>query len=263
MLLTRKGKALFGTMTLAACVSILWWKSSGPTVPIYNEKPLNVLLSESSRFLSARFVLHQAVRQLKGEAVPYLLYVLKSEPTLLQRAYEDLYIGLPQSVRRHLARPDFYESRRATCVSLLGLTGSNGVIPFVARISREDASPLVRLNARSTLVRLGPGSEHETEALEALLAAMRESAVTRNEYGWLGAFSNRATEVLPVLAKGLEDPNLRDECIHSLKQFGKVAEPLLKEALARQEEVLFQGHIEASQTVESDDDALLKLKELF
>lgn len=86
MLLTRKGKFLFGTITLAACISILWWKSSGPPVPIYNGTPLNVLLAESSRLPGAFSELHQAVRQLKGEAVPYLVHVLKSEPTLLQRA---------------------------------------------------------------------------------------------------------------------------------------------------------------------------------
>lgn len=122
---------------------------------------------------------------------------------------------------------------------------------------------MVRLNARSALVRLGPGSEYEGVALEALLAAMRRSEVMRNEYGWLGAFSNRATEVLPVLLKGLEDPNVREHCLYSLKQFGEVAEPLLKEALARREATVFQGHMEAWQSVQSDDDALLRLKELF
>lgn len=91
-------------------------------------------------------------------------------------------------------------------------------------------------------MRLGPGSEYERVALEALIAAMRGSdlEMTRNEYGWFGGFTNRAAEVVPILLKALENPNVREDCIYSLKRLGAAAELLIKAAIARGEVTVLQ-----------------------
>jgi hypothetical protein len=256
---------VLGAGLAVALGGIAWRATSGPRVPVHEGRPISRLLEESSYLPQGRFRLYNAVRELKGEAVPYLVHVLKNKPTMPQRVYERLFFGVPQVLRQRLPRPSFYENRRGTCAALLGFTGSDGAaqIPFLVRISREDANRMVRLNARSALVRLGPGSEYETVALEALIAGMRDSEVTWNEYGWLGAFTNRAAEVVPILLKGLENPNAREECIEGLKRLGAAAEPLIQAAIARGEVSILQLDMGLTWKGETTNAEESKLKELF
>ena len=69
------------------------------------------------------------------------------------------------------------------------------------------------------------------------IAATRETEVRLAQvgYGRLGVFVNRATEVVPILLRGLENPAVRDECIYSLKRLGRAAEPWVEAAIARGE----------------------------
>lgn len=255
-----------GAITLWACIAILSWKSAGPAVPVYEGRLVSELLTESAFLPQARFELHNAVGKLKGEVVPYLVHVLKNEPTPLQTARDWLFFRVPQSWRHRLPTPSFSQNRRGTCAALLGSTGSSGVaqIPFLARLSREDLSWTVRVNAMNALARLGPGSDYESVALEALITATREADLRMAErgYGRLGALTNRAAEVVPVLLKGLENPSVRETCIYSLKRLGAAAEPLIQAAIARGEVSILQLDV-GSPTIEAKNEDVLKLKELF
>src|SRR5688500_6884971 len=133
---------VLGAGLAVAVGGIAWWVTSGPRAPVYEGRSISQLLEESSYLLQARLELHKAVRQLKGEAVPYLVHVLKNEPTMPQRVYKRLFSGMPGSLKQRLPIPDFFGNRRGTCAALLGSTGSDGVaqIPFLARLSREAAS---------------------------------------------------------------------------------------------------------------------------
>ena len=206
------------------------------------------------------------MRTLKGEAVPYLVHVLKHEPTMPQRVYHDFYFQMPQGVRQRLPAPSIYENRRGTCAALLGYTGSNGVaqIPFLARLSKEDPTLSVRENAMSALERLGPGSQYESVALESLLAATRETNIrlAQSGYGRLGAFTNRGAEVVPVLVKGLENPAVRDQCIYALMLLGGAKEPSIKAAIDRVAARFSQEKQEGVRSAETQE-AVGKLMELF
>jgi hypothetical protein len=258
---------VLGAGLAVALGGIAWRATSGPRAPVYEGRPISQLLEESTYLIQARLELHTAVGKLKGEAVPYLVHVLKNEPTMPQRVYYKLYFGVPQSMRRRLPGPSFYENRRGTCAALLGETGSNGVaqIPLLARISREDANWVVRANAMGALELLGPGSQYESVALEALIAATRELKVevAKRGYGRLGAFRNRVAEVVPVLLKGLENPNVREQCIYSLKRLGAAAEPLIQAAIARGEVSILQLDMGLTWKGEGKDAEVSKLKELF
>jgi hypothetical protein len=209
------------------------------TEAVYDGRSLDELLNKSSYLSQAYWELASGVKELKGEAVPYLVHVLKNEPTISQRVYQKLFRGVPRGIKQRFPAPSFYQNRLGTCASMLGWTGKDGVaqIPFLARVSREDRDSMVRLNAMGALERLGPGSEYESMAVEALIAATRETEVrlAQGGYGGLGVVVNRATEVVPILLRGLENPAVRDECIYSLKRLGRAAEPLVQAAIARGE----------------------------
>jgi hypothetical protein len=216
----------------------LWWANLGPRSPAYNGRPISEMLEESTWREQTGWELNKAVRQLQGNAVPYLVYVLKKEPTTPQRLYHDIYFRAPQSIQKHLPEPSDYEHRRRTCAGLLGLTGSNGVaqIPLLVQLSKEGESGQTRVNALSALAQLGPGSIYESVALEALIAATQETGAG---YGWLVSFRNRAPEVVPVLLKGIEkNPKELDvfqACFHGLKIFGGTNHPLIRAAIDRGE----------------------------
>lgn len=262
-----KRGVIFGAIALAGCVSILLWKSAGPRAPVYDGRSISELLEESVDLPQARIQLHHAVGHLKGEAVPYLVHVIMNEPTPLQTAYERLFFCIPKGWRQRFPAPRFSENRRGTCAALLGSTGSDGVaqIPFLARLSMEDPGLSVRLNAINALRRLGPGSEYESVALEALITATRESdaRIAERGYGGMGAFTNRPVEVVPVLLKGLENPTVREVCIHSLKRLGAAAEPLIQAAIARGEVSILQLDVGSPTGVKAKSDDALKLTELF
>jgi hypothetical protein len=256
----RRKFVVLGAGLAFAGAAVVWWPRSGPPAPIYNGRPISELLDDNPAITQAYFGLVDAVGHLKGEAVPYLVHVLENEPTIPQRFYQNFFVRMPQSVRQHFPAPSFYQNRRGTCAALLGYTGSNGVaqISFLARLSKED--PSVRVSAMSALERLGPGSEYESVALEALLAATRDPdvSVAESGFGRLGAFRNRAAEVVPVLLKGLENANAQDECIHSLKVLGGTNEPLIKAAIDRGEADVFREHLASLQKRNATDEGVLR-----
>jgi hypothetical protein len=246
---------VLGAGLALAGAAVVWRARAGPPVPVYHGRPISEMLDWSNDLPPAYFELQDAVRALKGEAVPYLMHVLTNEPTGTQRVYANMFLRMPEGVQRRIRKPPgryYYSVRRGTCAYMLAFTGSNGVaqIPFLARLSREDESH-VREKAVIALGQLGPASEFESVALKALIEATGDtstrSLVAKYGYGRLGGFSNRVAEVVPVLLKGLEDLFVRDACFYSLKVLGGTNEPLIKAAIDRGEADIFREHLESLQ----------------
>ena len=162
---------------LVAAVGVLWvCVPSKPPEPVYEGRPLSYWLTFPgwSRLSVYRFPEPygpKVATEISGDtnAVPYLINALRKGRWFGQTYYHNSLQRLPPAIQRFLPPADAASNLkvRINAAALLGLVGPNAkaAIPALIRALREDASPLVRGRAATTLGILGSGDDAVLSAL--------------------------------------------------------------------------------------------------
>ena len=227
-----RNRLFFLISALAVFAFALWWAAHVPE-PKYEGIGLGVYISNSTNNVGPAKV---ATAGLGGLAVPYLVQQMKPDPLreLLFKAAQKL----PGQFNSILNDRGEYQRRRAVAAFLLLTLGTNAVTALPAALQMVEASDdRVFLNAVQ-LLRLAPGTEHETRALHALLHLISlkrpdwaHTFARRIAYDLLPNFTANSEIVIPALVKSLHEPGGARR-IDPVVRFGTNAIPALRIASA-------------------------------
>jgi HEAT repeat protein len=164
-----------------------------------------------------------------SRAVPILVHVLRRKENGIDQAYDRLYHVLNLQRFKALPQPSHYEVPRSNAATTLASMGTSAAASTQYLIqATKDPSEYVRNASIRALKDVAPKSPWEPKAVEALVQATEDSAMSCRQQALvsLGSFTNQPDLVVPALIKGLIYPTA-ENCINSLERIGPAAIPAL------------------------------------
>lgn len=218
---------LAGLGMLAGSLALLVVRSGGPT---YEGKP--------SSYWERRFPeegAEEALQAMGSNSVPFLINALRARSSPVSQAYESVRQRLPSMLADRLPAPTFDpELCRAHAATTLSRIGPDAVAAVPALCAAlNDPFHGVRNNAIVALGKIAPKTAEAPRAIAALMPATGDTndIARANAYSSLGQFAPEATEIIPLLRRGLSDPSrsVRLSALRVLGRFSSVASDLVGE----------------------------------
>jgi hypothetical protein len=208
----RVGIRVIGALVALGGAGLVFW-SLRPGPAVCGGKPLTYWRKEFKAGGLRREKAEQAFRTMGTNAIPFLLVEVNEQETALHRGYCSLVEKLPPAMGRFLPLPkETAEYRRArvgvVLADIAAPATSNSVVAL--RKTLDDPFHGARNNAVVALGKTAPKTKAARDAVAALIYATTDTnyVVRGNAYFSLRYFAPEAVEAVPVLERGLEDPEI-------------------------------------------------------
>src|SRR2546426_10288785 len=163
-----------------------------------------------------------AIKRMKGNAVPYLVRALHTKDSLFAKGFSVLWPKLPPAIQRQFRKPTPAWEIRDRALRLLAEIGPDAQSAFPEFIrALRDEEVNIRAHAAGSLHQLGP---IDTNAIPALIDAVRhdkEEFVRDSAASSLGAIGPPAQAAIPALIELLKSQE-DDSRVFALAALGKI-----------------------------------------
>lgn len=205
-------------VALALVCSFRWFSHRGPIEPVYQGLRL-------SRWLDGSTMVRMSAVPTSPSRLAAAIAASKARAQVVQSVGPEALPWLLTEVEQ-AGRPGL---RDVACRSYLRLWLASGFIrPWLPRPSGPP-SETAFFNSLGLLGRLAPGTEYESSALRAIIAARLGSNTQfyKNKLRALGGFTNFPNEVIPILIAELNNGVYVETAVQALQNFGSSATPHL------------------------------------
>jgi len=223
----KKSITILLCVSLAAAVAMLAIYASRQKAPFYAGRPLNYWVHEFRAGGPRREKAEAAFRAMGTNAVPFLIAALNKKESFFHRNYAAVVRRLPAAVQplflRSREAPEFLRARAAVTLADMRAPATSNTVAALRR-AVDDPFFGARNNAVVAIGNTAPKTSAAAQAVAALIHATKDTnfMVRANAYWQLGKFLPEASEAIPVLQRGLSDPEsrVRTAAEHGLSLIG-------------------------------------------